>query len=73
MLATNAAQDQIKIRENIKTALAKKKATEVKLGPPEKTKEIEQVRILKAAGMSNRAVARAMNISPSTVTKYIQC
>ena len=72
MLATIAAQDLIKIRENTKAALAKKKAAGVKLGPPEKSREIvDQVRELKATGISNGAIARAMKISPSTVAKYL--
>lgn len=72
MLATIAAQDLIKISENTKAALAKKKAAGVQLGAPAKGKEmIEQMRRLKDTGTSNQAIARALNISPSTVAKYL--
>ncbi len=72
MLATIAAQDLIKISENTKAALAKKKAAGVQLGAPAKSAAvIEQVRCLKASGASNQAIARALKISPSTVAKYL--
>jgi DNA invertase Pin-like site-specific DNA recombinase len=59
MLATIAAQDLIKISENTKAALAKKKATGVKLGTPGKSQEqIEQIRRLKGEGMSNYAIGK---------------
>lgn len=72
MLATIAAQDLIKISENTKAALAKKKAAGVQLGAPTKSAAvIEQVRHLKASGASNQAIARALRMSPSTVAKYL--
>jgi DNA invertase Pin-like site-specific DNA recombinase len=72
MLATIAAQDLIKISENTKAALAKKKATGVKLGTPGKSQEqIEQIRRLKGEGMSNYAIGKTLNISASTVAKYL--
>ena len=72
MLATIAAQDLIKISENTKAALAKKRAAGVQLGAPSKSADlIEQVRRLKASGASNQAIARALKISPSTVAKYL--
>jgi DNA invertase Pin-like site-specific DNA recombinase len=72
MLATIAAQDLIKISENTKAALAKKKAAGVQLGAPGKSAEvIAQVRRLKASGTSNQAIARALQMSPSTVAKYL--
>jgi hypothetical protein len=44
MLATIASQDSIKISENTKAALAKKKAAGVKLGTPGKNQDqIEQI------------------------------
>jgi DNA invertase Pin-like site-specific DNA recombinase len=68
MLATIAAQDLIKISENTKAALAKKKAAGVQLGAPRKSSDvIAQVRRLKASGASNQAIARALHLSPSTV------
>jgi DNA invertase Pin-like site-specific DNA recombinase len=72
MLATIAAQDLIKISENTKAALAKKKAAGVQLGAPAKSVEvIAQVQRLKASGASNQAIARALQVSPSTVAKYV--
>jgi DNA invertase Pin-like site-specific DNA recombinase len=72
MLATIAAQDLIKISENTKAALAKKKAAGQKLGAPSKDATlIEQVRRFKADGLSNQVIARALKISPSTVAKYL--
>lgn len=73
MLATIAAQDLIKISENTKVALAKKKAAGVQLGAPTKSAEaVDQVRRLKEAGASNQAIARALKMSPSTVAKYLK-
>ncbi|MGI4823095.1 MAG: recombinase family protein [Janthinobacterium lividum] len=72
MLATIAAQDLLKISENTKAALAKKKAAGVQLGAPAKSVEvIAQVRRLKASVASNQAIARALKMSPSTVAKYL--
>jgi DNA invertase Pin-like site-specific DNA recombinase len=72
MLATIAAQDLIKISENTKAALAKKKAAGMVLGTPTKSVEtVEQVRRLKSGGASNQAIARALKMSPSTVAKYL--
>ena len=72
MLATIAAQDLIKISENTKAALAKKRAAGVQLGAPTKSADvIDQVCRLKASGASNQVIARALKISPSTVAKYL--
>jgi DNA invertase Pin-like site-specific DNA recombinase len=72
MLATIAAQDLIKISENTKAALAKKRATGVQLGAPTKdASTIDQVKRLKVSGASNQAIARALKMSPSTVAKYL--
>ena len=52
MLATIAAQDLLKISENTKAALAKKKAAGIKLGTPGKSQaQIEQIRRLEGNGM----------------------
>jgi len=73
LLATIAAQDLIKISENTKAALAKKRATGVQLGAPTKSAAvIAQVHALKAGGASNQAIARALVMSPSTVAKYLR-
>jgi DNA invertase Pin-like site-specific DNA recombinase len=72
MLATIAAQDLIKISENTKAALAKKKAAGVKLGTPGKSQEqIEQIRRLKQQGLSNYAISKVLKMSASTVAKYL--
>jgi len=72
MLATIAAQDLLKISENTKAALAKKKAAGMQLGAPTKSVDvIAQVRRLKASGASNQAIARVLQMSPSTVAKYL--
>ncbi len=72
MLATIAAQDLIKISENTKAALAKKKAAGVQLGAPTKGEQvINQVRQLKKNGASNQFIARTLQISPTTVAKYL--
>jgi DNA invertase Pin-like site-specific DNA recombinase len=72
MLATIAAQDLIKISENTKAALAKKKAAGMQLGAPAKRAElIAQMQQLKASGASNQAIAQALQLSPRTVAKYV--
>jgi DNA invertase Pin-like site-specific DNA recombinase len=72
LLATIAAQDLLKISENTKAALAKKKAAGVQLSAPRKRADlIEQVRRLKASGASNQTLARALQLSSSTVVKYL--
>jgi len=72
MLATIAAQDLVKISENTKSALAKKRAAGIKLGAPTKSMAIvEQARELKAERKSNGYIARSLGISPSTVAKYV--
>lgn len=72
MLATIAAQDLIKISENTKAALAKKQAAGIKLGAPTKSQAVvAQARALKSEGKSNSFIARVLDISPSTVAKYV--
>ena len=72
MLATIAAQDLIKISENTKASLAKKKAAGIKLGAPSKSVTVvSQALAMKEAGQSNGAIARSLGISPSTVAKYV--
>ena len=73
MLATIAAQDLIKISENTKASLAKRKAAGIRLGAPVKDAAIiSRVQALKGEGKSNGAIARTLGISPSTVAKYVE-
>jgi DNA invertase Pin-like site-specific DNA recombinase len=54
LLATIAAQDLLKMSENTKAALAKKKAAGMQLGASSKSADvIAQVQRLKASGVSN--------------------
>ncbi|WP_201980326.1 recombinase family protein [Hymenobacter rubidus] len=72
MLATLAKQDLIKVSENTKAALTRKKAAGIKLGAPTKSAAVvEQARALKGEGKSNGCIARTLSISPSTVAKYV--
>jgi DNA invertase Pin-like site-specific DNA recombinase len=72
LLATSAAQDLLKISENIKAALAQKKAAGVKLGTPGKNQaQIEQIRRLKGRGLSNYASGKTRRMSASRVAKYL--
>jgi DNA invertase Pin-like site-specific DNA recombinase len=67
-----AAPDLIKIAAHTKAALAKKRAAGVPLGAPRKSADfIEQVRRFKASGASNQAIVRTLQLSPSTVAKYL--
>jgi DNA invertase Pin-like site-specific DNA recombinase len=62
LLATIAAQDVIEISVNTKAALAKQKAAGVPLGAPRKSVEV----IAQVRGASNQAIARALQLQPST-------
>ena len=65
MLATIAAQDLIKISENTKASLAKKKAAGIRLGAPVKGAAIiAQAQALKVEGKSNGVIARTLGIWP---------
>ncbi|MCC3154616.1 recombinase family protein [Hymenobacter sp. BT770] len=66
VLATIAAQDLIKILENTKALLAKKKAAGIKLEAPTKTVAVvEQTLALKGEGNSNGYIARAQRFHPA--------
>lgn len=72
MLATIAAQELIRISENTKALLAKKKASGIKLSAPVKGATIvDQAQVLKSGGKSNGAIARTLGISPSIVAEYV--
>jgi len=62
----------VRLSERTKAGLAKTVAKGTTLGAPSKSAYvINQVRALKATGISNQAIAKAMQISPSTVAKYL--
>ncbi|RYU77683.1 recombinase family protein [Hymenobacter persicinus] len=73
ILASIAKQEKVRISERTKAGLARTVAKGTKLGAPViDTKVVDQVRTLKATGMSNQAISKAMVISPSTVAKYLK-
>jgi DNA invertase Pin-like site-specific DNA recombinase len=69
LLSTLARQEKIRISERVKAGLARSK----KIGgrPKVSTELINQINTLKTAGKSNRSIARALNLSHSTVGLYI--
>ncbi len=72
ILATIAKQENVRRSERTKAGLVRTKAKGTKLGAPVIAKAVVlQVKELKATGMSNQAIAKAMLISPSTVAKYL--
>ena len=72
ILATVAKQERVRLSERAKAGLAKIKQKDTALGAPTKSTDVtEQVQTLKATGLSNQAIAKALQISPSTVAKYV--
>jgi DNA invertase Pin-like site-specific DNA recombinase len=72
ILASIAKQEKVRLSERTKAGLARTVAKGTKLGAPAiEQKVVEQVKALKATGMSNQAISKAMVISPSTVAKYL--
>jgi DNA invertase Pin-like site-specific DNA recombinase len=72
ILATLAKQERVRLSERTKAGMARKVAQGVKMGPPSKSREqVAQIQKMKADGMSNYAISKAMNISAHTVAKYI--
>lgn len=72
VLATIAKQERVRLSERTKSGMARAREKGRLIGaPPKKEQVVEQVRRLKATGISNQAIARTMQISPSTVAKYI--
>jgi len=71
LLATLAKQERIRLSERTKAGMARRRAEGVLIGPPTKSAAvIEQIRELKASGLSNYAISKALTISASTVAKY---
>ncbi|MFC7669264.1 LuxR C-terminal-related transcriptional regulator [Hymenobacter humi] len=72
ILALIAKQERVRLSERTKAGMARTKAKGTVLGAPTKSQElIRQVLLMKGEGKSNGAIARACNISPSTVAKYL--
>ncbi|MBC6698861.1 recombinase family protein [Hymenobacter puniceus] len=72
ILATIAKQERVRLGERTKAGLAKAVAKGATLGRPgvDTEKQVHVLR-LKATGISNRAIATALGLSPSTVAKYL--
>lgn len=72
LLATLAKQERVRMSERTKAGLVRARANGKQLGAPTKAAElVDQVRRLQEAGASNQAIAHALQISPSTVAKYL--
>lgn len=72
LLATLAKQERIRLSERTKAGMARCRAEGVLIGPPTKSAAvIEQIRELKASGLSNYAISKALMLSASTVAKYV--
>ncbi|QNE42188.1 resolvase (plasmid) [Hymenobacter sp. NBH84] len=72
VLATIAKQERVRLSERTKSGMARAREKGKLIGAPAKDAQVvEQVRRLKATGISNQAIARVMQISPSTVAKYL--
>jgi DNA invertase Pin-like site-specific DNA recombinase len=72
MLTTIAVPGSIKISQNTKAALAKKKAAGVQLGAPIKSQtQVEPICRFGAEGMSSTHPSKALGISASIVAKYL--
>ncbi len=72
LLATLAKQERVRLSERTKAGMARCRAEGMPMGPPVKSAAvIEQIRELKASGLSNYAISKALAISASTVAKYL--
>lgn len=72
ILATLAKQERIRLSERTKAGMARRRAEGVQMGPPAKSAVvIAHIRELKAAGLSNYAISKALALSASTVAKYL--
>lgn len=71
LLATLAKQERIRLSERTKAGMARRRAEGAQMGPPAKSAAvIDQIRALKARGLSNYAVSKQLGLSASTVAKY---
>ncbi|WP_022821929.1 recombinase family protein [Hymenobacter norwichensis] len=73
ILATIAKQERVRLGERTKAGLAKTVAKGTVLGRPGVDADKQaQVKRLKATGISNRAIATALGMSPTSVGKYLE-
>lgn len=73
ILAAIAKQEKVRLGERTKAGLAKAVSQGKVLGRPGVAFEKQaHVLRLKATGISNRAIATALSLSPSTVAKYLE-
>ncbi|OUJ69128.1 resolvase [Hymenobacter crusticola] len=71
IIAAIAKQERVRLGERTKAGLAKTLAKGTKLGRPVVDPEIvEQMKRLKAAGISDRAIGKALGIAAASVKKY---
>ncbi|WP_045690702.1 recombinase family protein, partial [Hymenobacter sp. AT01-02] len=71
ILATIAKQERVRLGERTKAGMAKAVAKGKVVGRPAVDHQREHVLRLKATGISNRAIATALGISPTTVGKLL--
>lgn len=72
ILATIAKQEKVRLSERVKAGLVRTVAKGTKLGAPVIDDEVvAQAQRFRASGMSNQKIAKALQISPSTVAKYL--
>lgn len=73
ILSCLARQEKVRISERVKAGLEKAKANNRVGGRPSITDEVvSKIQKLKTQGMSNRAIARELNISHHTVGKHLR-
>jgi DNA invertase Pin-like site-specific DNA recombinase len=72
LLATLAKQERVCLSERTSAGMARLRAEGAQTGPPAKSAAvIEQIRALKASGLSNYAISKALTLSARTVAKYV--
>ena len=67
ILAAVAQQERIRLSERTKAGLARVRAKGVRLGRPAAKVDIRKMRNLRARGLSLRAIARKLGVSPALV------
>ena len=72
VLAAVAAQERLRISERTKAGLARVRARGVRLGRPAAKMDIRKARQLRAQGLSLRAIARKLRVSPALVYQRLK-